>query len=536
MGLAAMLMPIACLGADVSVDGETLRFSGRIFLGDADKVQAALGPAIQKVVLTSLGGDMEEGIRIGEMFSRSHLQVIVEHYCMSSCANYLFTAGRERTVSHGSVVCYHGGSPRNDEDLKAFFLHVARQSHVDELVSDQDLQNLIVGIRGEYDKYAEEEANLLRQWGIKDEILANSDVRMVPRKIIGASDLSVRRFMEAMNVVWCPSPDLLRRYGIETEGMWYPASEDDLYRVGRRLSPRFVLVAHSAADLAERGDGGEAARRYVPTGPYEASGDLGVEIDLADLYNNIGVKEVRAGQIDLGLQDYAISLRLKPDSPWPHNNRGVVYASQERYAEAIAEYDAALRLAPDNVATRHNRGVAYEAEGRHREAIAELSAVAPLRPDRADVYADRGTAYFNSFQFAAATADFKRSLLIDPKQPYAVLWLHMARARTGSDDAEELARNAAGLDQSAWPRPVIAYFEGRMNAAQLETVAATAGDPKTRNERGCEASFYLGEDALVHSDIGRAERLLGTAHRTCPTAFIEYRGAESELERLERPE
>jgi lipoprotein NlpI len=62
--------------------------------------------------------------------------------------------------------------------------------------------------------------------------------------------------------------------------------------------------------------------------------------------------------------------------------------------------------------------------------------------------------------------------------------------------------------------------------------AGGAGDAKKRREQGCEASFYLGEYALMRVEIGDAQRLFREALERCPGGFVEHLAAEAELKRL----
>jgi lipoprotein NlpI len=67
--------------------------------------------------------------------------------------------------------------------------------------------------------------------------------------------------------------------------------------------------------------------------------------------------------------------------------------------------------------------------------------------------------------------------------PYLVLWLHLARARDGEEDAEEFKRNAVSLDLRVWPGPVVAFYFKQMTAQQV-VEAAKSGDGKMQRERG----------------------------------------------------
>lgn len=58
---------------------------------------------------------MEAGIALGTWVFEHRLDVEVNEYCLSSCANYVFPAARRKFISPGAVVAWHG----NYHHLKA---------------------------------------------------------------------------------------------------------------------------------------------------------------------------------------------------------------------------------------------------------------------------------------------------------------------------------------------------------------------------------------------------------------------------------
>ena len=103
------------------------------------------------------------------------------------------------------------------------------------------------------------------------------------------------------------------------------------------------------------------------------------------------------------------------------------------------------------------------------------------------------------------------------------------------DDATPEPRDSsAGLRKKIYCTGPIITFYMKQQTAQQVTAAAASGDPKTQSEQGCEAAFYLGEDALLRRQEGDALRLLKQARETCPPSFIEYDAAGFELQRLDK--
>ena len=179
----------------------------------------------------------------------------------------------------------------------------------------------------------------------------------------------------------------------------------------------------------------------------------------------------------------------------------------------------------------YNRGLAYQAKGDNDRAIQDYDQAISLNPKDDAAFKNRGLAKFFESRFPAAAEDLAQALALKAAEPYSVLWLHLARARSKSDDKAEFQHTAASLDLAKWPGPVIAYYLKQVARQKLLEVAIQ-GDTKTQKEQGCEASFFLGEDALLHNKTADARRLFLEAKHTCPPNFIEFTAAVAELKKI----
>ena len=61
-----------------------------------------------KVLLKSSGGDVEAAIEIANIIRSRGMDVEVIGECFSSCANYLFPAGKNKVISGSGIVAWHG--------------------------------------------------------------------------------------------------------------------------------------------------------------------------------------------------------------------------------------------------------------------------------------------------------------------------------------------------------------------------------------------------------------------------------------------
>jgi len=263
--------------------------------------------------------------------------------------------------------------------------------------------------------------------------------------------------------------------------------------------------------------------------------DQAIRLDpkYAPAFYNRGSAYAAKAQYDRAIEDFDQAIRLDPKFAPAFYNRGNAYAAQAQYDRAIEDFGQAIRLDPKFAAAFRNRGTAYVAKAQYDRAIEDLDQAIRLDPKDAAAFLNRGIAYFGIARFAVAAGDFQQSLSINAEQAYGVLWLHLARARSNHDDTEELTGNASKVDLNTWPGPVVAFYLKRIDAKDVMG-AAQSGDAKTQREQGCEASFYVGEDAVLRQHTDEATRLLRQAQGTCPPSFTEYAATLAELKRLEK--
>lgn len=63
-----------------------------------------------KLVINSEGGAIELGMEVGEWVYDNKLDVQVDGYCVSSCANYIFPAGKNKYLANRAIIGFHGGA------------------------------------------------------------------------------------------------------------------------------------------------------------------------------------------------------------------------------------------------------------------------------------------------------------------------------------------------------------------------------------------------------------------------------------------
>lgn len=157
----------AAAGVWTRTGPETLSFEGPIELGEFGRFSLVFSPSIREITVNSGGGVTSEGIRIAHAIAASGVKITVVGECLSSCANYLFVAGRSREI-RGGVVGYHG-------NVQACFTGERRVKMVEEWkkrynMSDEDIRRNLA----EQDWEIAEEARLLRIMGVSQDLFDRS--------------------------------------------------------------------------------------------------------------------------------------------------------------------------------------------------------------------------------------------------------------------------------------------------------------------------------------------------------------------------
>jgi hypothetical protein len=107
----------------ITIEGATVTYEGPISDENIEQfLNAVKGKQLTTLVISSGGGEINAGMKMGSWVYDNGIDVVVEKMCMSSCANYVFPAGRSKIINKGAIVAWHGSilqeSVMSDEDVR----------------------------------------------------------------------------------------------------------------------------------------------------------------------------------------------------------------------------------------------------------------------------------------------------------------------------------------------------------------------------------------------------------------------------------
>jgi tetratricopeptide (TPR) repeat protein len=255
-----------------------------------------------------------------------------------------------------------------------------------------------------------------------------------------------------------------------------------------------------AYGLHNRGNARAAMEQYLAAADdYTQAMALGYKP--WDLFMARGESYRLGRQYEKALADYAQAKQAKPGQPDPYLFSALTLAALERYPEALAELDQALKIKPG-----------------WREANAA-----------------QGQMLFLNAQFAEAARVMEPLLPTDLKQrPTLLLWLYLARERSGQPSRDWLTEQAQDLDLSQWPGVIINLFLGQATPQDVNRGYVTK-EPQTVSQvlhMQNQAYFFLSQYYLLRNIPNDARINLEHCIRHDMRETGEYLAARAELERM----
>ena len=139
----------------------TINLKGIIENGDAQELALLLTKNVTNIVVDSLGGNAEEGLKIGELLVKQGVNVEVTGVCVSSCANYIFTSGKRKILSEG-IVGYHGNILAS--------ITVGRDQFIESLKKSGLSESQIADVLTHFTEVAKNESQFFKALGISQDL------------------------------------------------------------------------------------------------------------------------------------------------------------------------------------------------------------------------------------------------------------------------------------------------------------------------------------------------------------------------------
>lgn len=134
----------------IHYEGDITQEKNKIFFDLSKKRQT------HDIYINSGGGDIEQGMALGDFIYNKGMNVYITHYCFSSCANYVLTSGKNKLISKHALIGYHGGaySFTIDQFLKLDEKELKRKLTKQEVIDHtKNIRKYLNRIRSEQDDF-----------------------------------------------------------------------------------------------------------------------------------------------------------------------------------------------------------------------------------------------------------------------------------------------------------------------------------------------------------------------------------------------
>lgn len=184
---------------------------------------------IKTIVVRSKGGDVEYSIDLALAMTKSRIDLIVDGYCFSSCANYVFLAANRKYVPHFALIAWHG-APKQLND--AFY--------------KEKLSKDVNRIKMEQARMFNKQTTLFSL------LKLNQDIIEKPPKSVMQSEFyqQLRKNAPKGNWAWTIGPKRLQHeFGVTGIVEMSYDSPENMFKRGQLLSKKLLLIAAPEPDL-----------------------------------------------------------------------------------------------------------------------------------------------------------------------------------------------------------------------------------------------------------------------------------------------
>ena len=133
-----------------------------------------------------------------------------------------------------------------------------------------------------------------------------------------------------------------------------------------------------------------------------------------EAHNNRGSALHALKQFPAALESYDNAIRLNPNYVEAYRNRGNTLYELQQYQQSLESSDQAIRLNPSYAEAHYNRGNALQALQRYAEAVASYDHAIRLKPDYTEAFSNRGNALYFLEQNREAIQSCDQAIHLNP--------------------------------------------------------------------------------------------------------------------------
>lgn len=267
------------------------------------------------------------------------------------------------------------------------------------------------------------------------------------------------------------------------------------------------------------------------------------------------------------LEDLQRAIHVNPYFTPAYFLRGQILAGKKDFAAAIADFNSVIAQDPSLALAFHQRALAHQGNREYRQALKDFDKALGLEPRNALIWRDRAIGHRDAGDYDQAVDDYEEAMRLGfsavephpladllffqgrfyqsaqtlqqvvrsrPDDRHAALWRYLALGKANDDRgaARELAEQSArAATDKRWPTAVFDYYLGKIDDSSLWS-AAEATDAALKDERLCQANFYIGEGKLLKGAKEDAIPRLQAAKSQCAPDSSFFHGASAELKRF----
>lgn len=220
-----------------------LEFDGPINAATAGRLHDYMDRGGKTIVINSEGGDVSTAIALAEKMARNGVELVVEHYCMSSCANYLFLGAPSKSLRPGAVLGFHGAPVGTSSSAAFRGLYEANNRFYAALEIDTALLNRsyqLTRLDTPVTSMTLVENGKESQFEKAEDM---AEALMACRQRNHDCSFRVSRQGTSSTKVWFPSRAILEQHGVRGIGAYpYPATKAELQAIAASIGEELEVL------------------------------------------------------------------------------------------------------------------------------------------------------------------------------------------------------------------------------------------------------------------------------------------------------